>query len=105
VRSGNGCIAKLRPRWGLRVGYKVLLILLAMELSSRTRNRQECYRTSTDCIGDSGNAVEWNRTWWNVGEGTIVVPVDASRRSLMEPPGNAWKGREVEGLRPLRVAE
>jgi hypothetical protein len=48
--------------------------------------------------------VEWDRTWWNVGEGTVVVPVDASRRSSIEPPRNAWKGREVEGLRPLKVA-
>ena len=38
-------------------------------------------------------------------EGTVAVPVDASRRSLIEPPGNVWKDREVEGLRPLGVAK
>jgi hypothetical protein len=76
-----------------------------MELSSHTGNRQKYHRTSTDYIEDSGNAVEWDRTWWNVGEGTVAVPIDALRHSSIEPPVNVWKGHEVEGLRPLRVAK
>jgi hypothetical protein len=66
--KGQGCIVKLGPSWGLRVGYKVLLILPAMELPRSIQNHMESYRRSLsqqrnimECSGREWNIVEYGR--------------------------------------------
>jgi hypothetical protein len=63
VKSRLYCKAK--TKLGLRVGYKVLLILPAMELSGSAQNGMESYRRP---LSQQGNVIELSGKGWNMVE-------------------------------------
>jgi hypothetical protein len=83
-----GCITKLRLSWGLRVGYKVLLILLAMEPTRTVQNSKKSYRRSINHHGMSQHHTEGSRMLWKDQECTVGVHDVMWECSASESSGN-----------------